>query len=122
MKLANLAFLAGMKRLTLEALRGIASTGRAVGKLNLCFDGERWVIVFRPPDWKRDGWVNGSFYLMSETSRKPRRFARADTALRIVARLRGMRGIWVDFENSGWGFRDTELKSFSEGEKNGESI
>ena len=113
MKAANLGFLVGMKGLTLEAMRGIASTGRAVGRLNLCFDGERWVIVFRPPGGKRDGWVNHSFYLMSETSRKPRRFARADTALRIVARLRVMKGVWVDFENSGWGFRDSEMNPFS---------
>lgn len=117
MKTENLGFLAGMKGLTLEAMRGVASTGRAVGKLNLCFDGERWVIVFRPPGGKRDGWVNGSFYLMSETSRRPRRFARADTALRIVARLRVITGIWVDFENTGWGFRNAEMNSFSEGQE-----
>lgn len=117
MKTENLEFLAGMKGLTLDALRGVASTGRAVGKLNLCFDGERWVVVFRPPGGKREGWVNDSFYLMSETSRKPRRFARADTALRIVARLRVIPGIWVDFENSGWGFRNAEMNSFSESEK-----
>ena len=117
MKTVNLGLLAGMNGLTLEAMRGIVSTGRAVGRLNLCFDGERWVIVFRPPGGKRDGWVNHGFYLMSETSRKPRRFARADTALRIVARLRVMRGVWVDFENSGWGFRDTEMNLPPEDEK-----
>lgn len=116
MKTENLGFLAGIKGLTLDALRGVASTGRAVGKLNLYFDGERWVVVFRPPGGKREGWVNDSFYLMSETLRKPRRFARADTSLRIVARLRVIPGIWVDFENSGWGFRNAEMNSFLESE------
>jgi hypothetical protein len=117
MKTENLGFLAGMKGLTLEAMRGVASTGRAVGKFSLCFDGERWVLVFRPPGGTRPGWANHGFYLMSETSRKPRRFARADTALRTVAQLRVMRGIWVNFENSGWGFRNPDMNSLPEDQK-----
>jgi hypothetical protein len=54
---------------------------------------------------------------MSETSRKPRRFARADTALRIVASLRVMTGVWVDFKNAGWGFKKAEINSPSESQE-----
>ena len=90
---------AEMKGLTLEGMRGLASTGRAIGKFELSSVGDRWALVFSPPGGKQSGWVNGRFYLMSEKSRKPRLFARADTALRIVRQVMPMPGIWVSFWN-----------------------
>lgn len=108
------SFLAGMKGLTLEAMKGLVSTGRANGKLNLCFDGERWVLVYRPPGGKRNGWVNESFYLKSEKSGKARRFARADTALRIAARMLVMSGIWVDLRDTTMGFTNPDAQPISD--------
>ena len=103
-----------MKGLTLEAMKGLVSTGRANGKLNLCFDGERWVLVYRPPGGRRTGWVNDSFYLKSEKSGKPRRFARADTALRIAARMLVMSGVWVDLRDTNMGFTNPDAQPISD--------
>ena len=105
-----------MKGLTLEGMRGVASTGRGMGKLNVCFDGERWLVVFRPPGGKRAGWVNQSFFLMSEKSGKPRRFARADTALRILQRGFALPGVWVDFDVKPWGISLEIVHEKSRGE------
>jgi hypothetical protein len=79
-----------MEGLTIEGMRSITSLGRHVGKLQLYPVGARWVLVYRPPGQQ----VRKNFYLMGEKSRRPRLFAKADTALGI-ARTMIIPGIWV---------------------------
>jgi hypothetical protein len=84
----------GMDGLTLEAMKCMVRVGRHVGKLELCLYRERWVLLFLPPG-KQGG---KTFYLMGEKSRRPRLFAKADTALRI-ARTMVTPGLWVSFSS-----------------------
>lgn len=83
-----------MEGLTLEGMKALAGIGRHVGRLQLLKHGERWALVFLPPG--RQG--GKTYYLMSEKSRQPRMFAKADTALRIASTmyLPGA-GLWVSF-------------------------
>lgn len=82
----------GMQGLTLEAMKQVVSLGRGAGKLNLCRYGDRWVLLFLPPG--RQG--SKTFYLMGEKSRRPRLFAKADTALGIADTM-VIPGVWVSF-------------------------
>ena len=82
----------GMEGLTQDAFSQMVRLGRGVGNLNLCRTGDRWVLLFRPP-----GSQGGkTCFLMAKHSRKPRLFAKADTALG-VARTLFIGGLWVDF-------------------------
>jgi hypothetical protein len=81
-----------MEGLTLEGMKSLAGIGRHVGKLQLFRHGERWVLLFLPPG-KQGG---KRFYLMGEKSRRPRLFAKADTALAIAATM-SIPGVWVSF-------------------------
>ena len=82
----------GMTGLTQDAFVQMVRLGRGVGKLNLCRTGDRWVLLHRPP-----GIQGGkTFYLMGEKSRRPRLFAKADTALSLAGEL-FIGGLWVDF-------------------------
>ena len=84
--------LTGMEGITLDSMRHLVRMGRQVGKLNLCRYGKHWVLLFRPPG-RRAG---KTFYLMGEKSRRPRLFAKADTALGIAATVM-IPGVWVNF-------------------------
>lgn len=88
--------IAQMQGLTLEGMKGLVRTGRVNGKLGLYRHGSRWLLLYRPPGGRRDGWVNCTFYLMAEKSCRPRLFARADTALGVAAQM-CIPGIWMDF-------------------------
>ena len=79
-----------MEGLTIEGMRSITRLGRNVGKLQLDPVGNRWVLVFSPPGKQR----GKKFYLEAEKSRRPRLFAKADTALGI-ARTMIISGLWV---------------------------
>lgn len=82
----------GMEGLTQDAFGALVRTGRGVGKLQLFRHGERWVLLFRPPG-KQSG---KTFFLMAKHSRKPRLFAKADTALGIASTF-CIQGLWVSF-------------------------
>lgn len=82
----------GMEGLTLEGMKGLAGIGRHVGKIQLYRHGEKWVLLFFPPG-KQGG---KTYYLMGEKSRRPRLFAKADTALGVAAMM-CVPGLWVSF-------------------------
>lgn len=82
----------GMVGMTLDSMLNLAGLGRHIGKLQLCRHGNRWVLLFFPPGKQE----SKTYYLMSEKSRRPRLFAKADTALAVASTM-GIPGLWVRF-------------------------
>lgn len=85
----------------LDELRRLASDGRWPIRLNLYLVDGRWVIVYSQRGRGKWSEGQGDGYLMAETSGKPRFFAKADTALRVVEGLGRYSGIYVTFSDFG---------------------
>ncbi len=91
--------LRGMQGLLLGQLRQRCSGGYWHGELRLQFDDGRWLLLWLPQSAEYKTWFKGGCFLMAETSGKPRRFARVDTALAVVRKSLGLNRVMVCFDS-----------------------